>query len=145
MLAEQDGHFTVGTAAAGAIRVPRRGSRRIRITAMIQTPTIKRIQLTNPMIPAMITSDRKPLNPDRSPENGLLELFPPLPPWLPLPLFPLFPPLFAGLTWRFWVGLTAKARFVSETLTETLKPPVWDGVHEKLDPVLPPHPAGRPE
>ena len=103
IVAAQLGHLDIIPARAFDAGVPRLGSRRINTTAIIQTPTMSKIQVTKPMIPAIKKRESKPLNPESSEPNGLLELLPPF----PFPLLPLPPPFpLEGVTWRFWLALS---------------------------------------
>jgi hypothetical protein len=79
--AEHAAHFIVPPAVPHS---PRFGSRRTRVIAMIQTPTISRIHVTNPTSPKISRSDRTPEKPENRLERGLLEL-------LPFPLLLPFP------------------------------------------------------
>jgi hypothetical protein len=125
---EQVEHFTVGGAGTLA---PRFGRRRNRTIAMIQTPTTKRTQVANPMTPKIKISERKPPNPERRLENGLVELFPPL------------PPSFDEVTSTLTVLLTVWLLWESDTFTKTPKLPVEEGSQEKLGPLWPPQPEGN--
>ena len=101
---------------------------------MIQIPTTSRIQVMNPTIPNISTSERNPPNPESRLEMELFEPFPLLP-------FPF--PLFEEVTSTATVLLVVWLPWKSVTLTSTSKFPVEEGVHEKVPEFWPEHPAGN--
>jgi hypothetical protein len=118
---------------------PRFGSRRTRVIAMIQTPTINRTQVTNPTIPKMRKSDRMPENPEKRFERPLLELLP-FPLLFPFP-FPLLDPVTSTLTELLGAD---SFPWESEAVTWTLNDPVDEGSQVNEAPFWLWHPFGNP-